>query len=1562
MDSRRQQTRWFNATSNIIKKHRLTLLVLSAAVVFVATYLLILPAMTLDEDEAARQGGIDLPLQQELSYEGNGYAVSADCDAKAGLPEGTELAVSELDQGAEDYQALYDEALQAVQVAEGGEEVSDFGFARFYDISLLSEDGPMEPEAPVDVTISYDKAIKADDADHLRIVHFGENGPEVLAPDQVSYDMARGKLKAAAFAAESFSVYAVVYTVDFAYEVDGETFEYSMEGGGSIGLRTLLPLLGVVDESGADAFTERIADVRFSDDTLIEVTKKDGDWILNSLQPFDTEEELTIIMEDGQEFVVKVTDAQAVTDSAAFKTSERFIIAYVDAQGKYNVLTADGSRETFDSPGDIDFLDSKYMWRFYYVFTEKDQDAPNANFEYYFIRPVEDLTKSIALIDVNDEELIQNGTNNIAVIPQGDGTFVMEGYSSAGDPMPLLYYNGTGFVTDMDRSSPLTIFTQDDIKKYQFTVRTADPTMGLVSGKDKDGVQRDNVQQFVTRTKDSYNNNWGAQARAKEEWKGGQNRYLFDYFDLNGTRVPADMVEVTDGGRNGKIKQGTLQIPYNGSILTAHFKQNPAYVGASKVESLKEWVDEIKSENVPLDEKATRKTAEVYDYENRIYRVDLTTKSSLSSFTGTVDLGLILDVSGSMKFPSKLVAAKNAQGGEIGTRNIRQINDVTEWGWWGGPARYAWQDWGLDIGTEYYVIAEKSTRATVFRIFYEGGSWYRVDSSFDNQAEDDKGNRRAESISSSTKFGADTDFNYPIYVSGDNDSSGKAVERSFHQKQSIDNTVSTLNEVLGILNIAADSSDAPKVRAAWNTFSWQVKDTSPDHKFVELNDHNSLSIDYETEGGTRTDKALSDALNFTWGDSNTKYAILITDGAPQFGGKLDTDSYNTGSHTLDEKTTELINRIKAIKKTYEENGITLITVGLSMKDVERGNQLLFDIADTIDGEHMFFEAESGDELENVLLEIVKKILQPCTVYGDVTDTVNDAFYPVDRQTGRPLQSGDHISLSGDLTNDLTKPYGTVQPDGKTIKWEGQAFQPEGWDGTIYVKAKEDFLGGNAVATNTGNAVFEAKEYSTKNNPGHKVTITTDLDQVVNKDKFHPVQNRQTPLVNVNELSFGHNETEWTVYLGAEVDPKEQIKELWRKIDVEEVVKKGCAVDLDGDQLPDTGKVQTGNNWYPLTESIGDDREGEASGDRQTYPMNSLLRKLAAGQNYSWWDYTKNEPKWDEFMSQAMTGSGIRIPYHVYGIDDNSNIVITLKKEIAAGEEADLIGKSPHDTAVTGDEVEKYTLKVVYSPDYTVLPRGQGGSNTADFHTGTFGTMYQGHAAGTETSENIHVINVFAKKLQINKVDQTRNAITDSTAEFDLMRRATAEEIANGQIAKVDLEGVGKCVVVQHLTTANGTLTTDALALLKDKEDYDEPYYLKETKAPDGYELLPDVLRVSIDLTGHNTWKKKSDNAQSQTKPDPYELSDWKQEATIKVTGLDGQDTGMAVRVLPDGAHSIAYDSVNDTSAASVTYQILNKAGVELPSSGGPGTTWIYLLGSILILCCGITLIARRRAS
>ena len=43
-----------------------------------------------------------------------------------------------------------------------------------------------------------------------------------------------------------------------------------------------------------------------------------------------------------------------------------------------------------------------------------------------------------------------------------------------------------------------------------------------------------------------------------------------------------------------------------------------------------------------------------------------------------------------------------------------------------------------------------------------------------------------------------------------------------------------------------------------------------------------------------------------------------------------------------------------------------------------------------------------------------------------------------------------------------------------------------------------------------------------------------------------------------------------------------------------------------------------------------------------------------------------------------------------------------------------------------------------------------------------------------------------------------------------------------------------------------------------------------------------------------------------------------------------------------------------------TFSVGNTPGSALPNSGGPGTTWIYLIGAILLLGCGTILVARRR--
>ena len=43
-------------------------------------------------------------------------------------------------------------------------------------------------------------------------------------------------------------------------------------------------------------------------------------------------------------------------------------------------------------------------------------------------------------------------------------------------------------------------------------------------------------------------------------------------------------------------------------------------------------------------------------------------------------------------------------------------------------------------------------------------------------------------------------------------------------------------------------------------------------------------------------------------------------------------------------------------------------------------------------------------------------------------------------------------------------------------------------------------------------------------------------------------------------------------------------------------------------------------------------------------------------------------------------------------------------------------------------------------------------------------------------------------------------------------------------------------------------------------------------------------------------------------------------------------------------------------------EIINKAGRELPSTGGIGTTIFYVIGGILVIGAGVVLITRRRMS
>ena len=240
------------------------------------------------------------------SYTGETYRVTMDFDESAGIPQNAKLAVSEILEESTDYD--YDSLLsEAENALEGDKQIR---YARFFDISISADGKEVQPSAPVSVKIQLADLPQEITANDAQVVHFGQK-TEVLDVQASGTGVS--------FEANGFSVYAVVYTVDFAYEVEGQIYQYSIEGESSIALSGLIEILNV-NQSGMTTaeFMAQVADVTFSTPELLEVVRAESDWSLNSLQPFTSNETLTITMKDGQQFVVLVTDAQTSLDLADF--------------------------------------------------------------------------------------------------------------------------------------------------------------------------------------------------------------------------------------------------------------------------------------------------------------------------------------------------------------------------------------------------------------------------------------------------------------------------------------------------------------------------------------------------------------------------------------------------------------------------------------------------------------------------------------------------------------------------------------------------------------------------------------------------------------------------------------------------------------------------------------------------------------------------------------------------------------------------------------------------------------------------------------------------------------------------------------------------------------------------------------------------------------------------------------------------------------------------------------------------------------------------------------------
>lgn len=261
------------------------------------------------ETETASAAGAAEDSVRMLSASGEDYEITLSYTADAQIPDGSTVKAEEITKHTSTYLKTAEKTLDLT--TEDSQKVA----GRFFDITIVDPSGnEIEPAAPVSVTVrcesDYAQALRSDP----QVVHF-EHGSKKKAEEVEVQDTASEETAdTIAFTADSFSVYGVVYTVDFKL---GE-YAYSMAGESSIKLSTLMAELGVEELD-----VTNVAKVEFTDPSLVGVTKdtEDADWTLTSLQPFTSEENLTVTMGDGSFYTITVKDEQTTTDLTKLLTS-----------------------------------------------------------------------------------------------------------------------------------------------------------------------------------------------------------------------------------------------------------------------------------------------------------------------------------------------------------------------------------------------------------------------------------------------------------------------------------------------------------------------------------------------------------------------------------------------------------------------------------------------------------------------------------------------------------------------------------------------------------------------------------------------------------------------------------------------------------------------------------------------------------------------------------------------------------------------------------------------------------------------------------------------------------------------------------------------------------------------------------------------------------------------------------------------------------------------------------------------------------------------------------------
>ncbi|BFK22480.1 hypothetical protein F300043A5_07750 [Massilimicrobiota timonensis] len=603
------------------------------------------------------------------------------------------------------------------------------------------------------------------------------------------------------------------------------------------------------------------------------------------------------------------------------------------------------------------------------------------------------------------------------------------------------------------------------------------------------------------------------------------------------------------------------------------------------------------------------KTATLIDWDERTYQIDLYAAHNIKEVNKTADIIMMLDFSGSMPW-----FVDRPTGGTTKLHRI-QSEDRNKETIYKNKEGNLLEQWDY----KYYVQRQGEGDAQEYKpIVYCKPDWYDTGSSEEEYLEAGwyivKSKSTGEKVIDVNTTSRKTTVldGEDIYIRGDNDQT-------------------KLEALYTAISYFVDNLEAvsPDSKVAILTFAGDVK---PKESSIKFEDVSSINIDeyfsgiYPLRGNTNQGYAMNVAASFLKDNGYSKdntYGLLFTDGdyskSYDIDGDNDKESFGDDYH------------FKYAENLRINHVNTLFTAGIFGDTTCSGATNLEKWATD---ESCVYIEDTANDLINAFSDIFGRITVQISGVS-VVDYIDSRFVLID-ENGTELQPGD--SFAGgiiDLDEDKNQYY--ITWDDVNLSYAEDV--KTGWHQTIYIKAKENYIGGNDIPTN-----------------GENSGITVADDIFVEFDKPH---------VNV-KVDFVVGNKEDTIFLG-ETIPSSSISDLFDENKVYNSKGVQLTIAPDGTNLDEsdfdlTWFTKVGNNKYLVVDSSKIDNFSTLRPtSKQVYYLQVELKNIEATDENS--ETEQNTKGYDNTEGVYLLATNDRdtINDNIYLSDGNKTLYSTQSK-------------------------------------------------------------------------------------------------------------------------------------------------------------------------------------------------------------------------------------------------------------------------------------------------------------